>query len=169
MRLYDTMDSLAVNSLVIGNTYTIVNARSNRNYGSRIFKGVGFYNMVGFDAGLNATCWEPIENLRIYTAAAIPIYTPLDIDTAEDIGELLEGSTIVLKDYEDPILYNKFNDGDECVLIIHPHGNIYSKERCFVYIAKSLKQWFQTGNTTDPQTRIPITQAMLQRFIYRCV
>lgn len=168
MCLYHTMDSLGVNSLVIGNTYMVVNAITNRNYGSRIFKGIGYYNMLGFDAGFNATSWEPIENLRVYTAA-IPSYIPLDIETAEDIGELKEGSTIVLKDYEEPILYKKINDGDECVLIIHPYGNIFSKERCFVYIAESLKQWFQTGNTTDPQTRIPITQTMLRRFIYRSV
>lgn len=155
------MTSLALVSLNVGSTYIFVNNFRNITYGPRVFKGISpIWNFLGIDAGLGATSWEPAECFSIYNL-------DVDIGSAEYIGDLKEGEQIVLKDYIDPILYTQYEDGDECVLVIHPNGRIHYKENCFVYKADSLKKWFDTGNTTEPQTRIEVKQCMLRRFTYR--
>lgn len=164
-----TMTSLAPASLNIGSTYVFVNTHRNRNYGQRIFKGINTMNFLGVDAGLGASFWEPAEHFSVYNLADTYIESiELDIGSAEYIGDLKEGEDIVLKDYMDPILYTEYEDGDECVLVIHPNGRIHYKENCFVYKADSLKKWFDTGSREEPQTRIQIKQSMLRRFTYRC-
>jgi len=155
------MNTLSSDSLVIGNTYIFINISTTITYGPRIFKGI-HNDMLGYDAGLDATIWEPISNIAC-------VSTSLDIDSAEHIGELTEGQSIVLKDYLDPIAYTHYETGDNCVMIIHPNGNIQANLRCFVYKAAFLKQWFEMNNITDPQTRIHITQSMIRRFTYCCV
>lgn len=153
-------------SLIVGNTYIIINIRTTINYGPRIFKGI-HNDMLGYDAGLGATIWEPI--LYMMCVSPPPHITPLDIDSAEDIGELTEGQSIVLKDYLDPIAYTPYENGDNCVMIIYPNGNIQANVRCFIYKSVFLKQWFEMNHTSDPQTRIHITQSMIRRFRYCCI
>jgi len=90
----------------------------------------------------------------------------LKIAKAPHIGVLKEGIDIVITD-RNSISLDDFKDGEECVLIKHPNGNFTANgERCFVYHIDSLQGWFDSGNATEPLTRVPITQAMLQRFTY---
>jgi hypothetical protein len=189
------MNALSYESLILGNTYTFVNNRTNLNYGQRSFKGFDYGYMIGMDAGNGASCWEPIVNINVYDISVdvsgftrttlMPTLAPpanvggaslgnanvgnatLILSSVENIGDLREGDGIVLKDYEEPISYRSFNDGDTGILFINPNGNIQSEQRCFVYFSENLNNWFATGNRTDPQTRIPIQQNMLRRFTYR--
>lgn len=90
----------------------------------------------------------------------------IKISNAPHIGILKEGIDIVITD-RNSISLDDFEDGEECVLIKHPNGNFTANgERCFVYHIDSLQGWFDAGNATEPLTRVPITQAMLQRFKY---
>lgn len=91
----------------------------------------------------------------------------LDIAAAPHIGVLTEGTDITITD-RNSVSLTDFEDGEECVLIKHPNGNftLTSGERCFVYHIPSLQGWIDAGNTSEPLTRVPITQAMLQRFKY---
>ena len=90
----------------------------------------------------------------------------LKISKAPHIGVLKEGIDIVITD-RNSISLDDFKDDEECVLIKHPNGNFTANgERCFVYHIDSLQGWFDAGNATEPLTRVPITQAMLQRFKY---
>ena len=170
------MNALSYESLILGNTYTFVNNRTNLNYGQRAFKGFDYGYMIGMDAGHGATSWEPIVNINVYDISVdvsgftrTTLMPSLFLISVENIGDLREGDGIVLKDYEEPISYRSFNDGDTGILFIHPNGNIQSEQRCFVYFSENLNNWFATGNRTDPQTRIPIQENMLRRFTYRCL
>jgi hypothetical protein len=90
----------------------------------------------------------------------------IKISNAPHIGILKEGTDIVIND-RNSISLDDFEDGEECVLIKHPNGNFTANgERCFVYHIDSLQGWFDAGNNSEPLTRVPITQAMLQRFKY---
>lgn len=90
----------------------------------------------------------------------------LNIATAPHIGVLIEGDDITIND-RNSISLTDFEDGEECVLIKHPNGNFtIGGERCFVYHVESLQGWFDAGNNSEPLTRVPITQSMLQRFNY---
>jgi len=90
----------------------------------------------------------------------------LNIAAAPHIGVLIEGDDITIND-RNSISLNNFEDGEECVLIKHPNGNFTANgERCFVYHVDSLQGWFNAGNKSEPLTRVPITQSMLQRFNY---
>ena len=95
------------------------------------------------------------------------ILMKLDIAAAPHIGVLTEGTGITITD-RNSVSLTDFEDGEECVLIKHPNGNftLTSGERCFVYHIPSLQGWLDAGNTSEPLTRVPITQAMLQRFKY---
>ena len=97
----------------------------------------------------------------------IKILMKLDIAAAPHIGVLTEGTGITITD-RNSVSLTDFEDGEECVLIKHPNGNftLTSGERCFVYHIPSLQGWLDAGNTSEPLTRVPITQAMLQRFKY---
>lgn len=90
----------------------------------------------------------------------------LRISNATHIGVLREGTDILITD-RNSISLDDFKDGEECVLIKHPNGNFTTNgEKCFVYHVETLQDWFDAGKTTEPLTRVPITQEMLQRFTY---
>jgi hypothetical protein len=112
-----------------------------------------------------ATFVESIDFPLIQTLKNI--LNRLNIASAPHIGVLTEGTDITITD-RNSVSLDDFEDGEECVLIRHPNGNftLTSGERCFVYHIPSLQGWLDAGNTSEPLTRVPITQAMLQRFRY---
>ena len=119
-----------------------------------------------------------VENSSYFNCAITPaavnkfktsidiLLAKLNIATAPHIGVLIEGDDITIND-RNSISLTDFEDGEECVLIKHPNGNFTANgERCFVYHVDSLQGWFDAGNKSEPLTRVPITQSMLQRFNY---
>jgi hypothetical protein len=108
-----------------------------------------------------------IDQVEAIVDIIIANQNKLKISKAPHIGVLTEGIDIRITD-RNSVSLGDFEDDEECVLIRHANGNftLTSGERCFVYHIPSLQGWFDSGNTLEPLTRVPITQAMLQRFKY---
>lgn len=107
-----------------------------------------------------------IEQLEDIIDRIIVNQNTLIISNAPHIGVLREGTDIEITD-RNSISLDDFKDGEECVLIKHPNGNFTKNgERCFVYHVGPLQEWFNARNATEPTTRVPIRQEMLQRFTY---
>lgn len=107
-----------------------------------------------------------IDKLETVIDTIIANKSKLNIALAPHIGVLIEGDDITIND-RNSISLTDFEDGEECVLIKHPNGNFTANgQRCFVYHVDSLQGWFDAGNVSEPLTRVPITQSMLQRFNY---
>ena len=108
-----------------------------------------------------------IDQVEAIVDIIIANQNKLKISKAPHIGVLTEGIDIRITD-RNSVSLDDFEDDEECVLIRHTNGNftLTSGERCFVYHIPSLQGWFDSGNTLEPLTRVPITQAMLQRFKY---
>lgn len=106
------------------------------------------------------------DKLETVIETIIANKSKLNIAAAPHIGVLIEGDDITIND-RNSVSLTDFEDGEECVLIRHPNGNFTANgERCFVYHVNSLQGWFDSGNISEPLTRVPITQDMLQRFNY---
>jgi hypothetical protein len=125
------------------------------------------FELDGEDGGIPDIMFtDSISDAFIDRIEAIVDNIKLNIAAAPHIGVLIEGDDITIND-RNSISLNDFEDGEECVLIRHPNGNFTANgERCFVYHVDSLQGWFDAGNRSEPLTRVPITQAMLQRFNY---
>ena len=154
------------------NDDTIVTHRGSGSRDRYILSNPEFHLMINSDAMYltvnndNISFLESIDISLINTLKNILKNDKLNIATAPHIGVLIEGDDITIND-RNSISLTDFEDGEECVLIKHPNGNFTANgERCFVYHVESLQGWFDAGNTSEPLTRVPITQSMLQRFNY---
>jgi len=178
------MEPLSYEQLVEGNLYIRRFRDNGQILPAAVYKGICLAQTdfnetiyIKFDAGFNACFIEPASNYDIFDIEAfIPPFEPiahyiLNISNSEHIGDLVEGINIKLIDEKDPISYELFKNGDACLKIIHPQGNVTTEiknttYRCFVYNQESIQTWFNTGSSEEPQTRIPLRQDMLKRFTY---
>jgi len=127
---------------------------------------------------------EELERLRANEPRAplpwdVPNSPPrqqLNIQQAPHIGILTEGVNLELNDRSNAILYDDFNDGDECVRIRNSMGPIVitsgsNTGRYYVYKAdpQGLQAWFSQGRNTVPESggNIHVQQGELERFTYR--
>jgi len=100
----------------------------------------------------------------------------LNIQQAPHIGILTEGVNLELNDRSNSILYDDFEDGDECVRIRNNMGPVLitsgsTTGRYYVYKIdpQGLEAWFGQGRTTIPESggTIHVLQEELERFTYR--
>jgi hypothetical protein len=126
----------------------------------------GMYGISIMENSSYFNCAITPDAVNKFKTSIDTLLAKLNIAVAPHIGVLIEGDDITIND-RNSISLNDFEDGEECVLIRHPNGNFTANgERCFVYHVDSLQGWFDAGNRSEPLTRVPITQAMLQRFNY---
>jgi hypothetical protein len=139
---------------------------------------------IRFEAGLNASVSDNVMAYDVYTPGtepiiavpliaapliAVPLIGILNTAAALNVGILREGTHIILTEDIDSISHEPFQDGDACIQILNPAGNVPSLNpagKCFVYHAESLQGWFNLGNKEEPRTRLLLSQADLKRFIY---
>jgi len=121
-----------------------------------------------------------VELYDVYTPGEEPIIAAplmavplplgyLNTTAAVNIGTLTEGTDVLLTEDVDSISHEPFQDGDICIQIVHPTGNVTllnPAHKGFVYHAESLQQWFNLGNKEEPRTRLILAQADLKRFTY---
>jgi len=92
-----------------------------------------------------------LEEVRVLTTPS-----RLNIDNAIHIGTL---SLDNIHPKEDPITYERFIHGEECVRLM--------KNNMFIFKQAPLQEHFNTGKSTNPLTNVNVSLEDVERFCYR--
>lgn len=81
-----------------------------------------------------------------------------------NLPEKIEGRNVSLKGVEDPISYEEFNNGDECVMILDEEG----KETNHIFKLQPYLTWVKSKDKfTNPLTGLNIKANQVQMFTYK--